>query len=107
MGCLSVLIKTIRRTPFQLRDWGVSLMNRLPPASPARRHFMGIVAAGAGGLSTIAISSSLLAALQVKNADALGTLPRGDPHRGGGPNCFARGTLILTAHGEVRPLKTW
>src|SRR5713101_4591612 len=75
--------------------------DRLPPASPARRHFMGIVAAGAGGLSTIAISSSLLAALQVKNADALGTLPRGDPHRGGGPNCFARGTLILTAHGEV------
>jgi hypothetical protein len=73
-------------------------MNRLPPASPARRHFMGIVAAGAGGLSTTAISSSLLAALQ---ADALGTLPRGAPHRGGGPNCFARGTLILTAHGEV------
>ncbi len=51
-------------------------MNRLPPASPARRHFMGIVAAGAGRLSTIAISSALLAALQVKNADALGTLPR-------------------------------
>jgi len=23
-------------------------MNRLPPASPARRHFMGIVAAGCG-----------------------------------------------------------
>ena len=75
-------------------------MNRLPPASPARRHFMGIVAAGAGRLSTIAISSSLLAALPVKNADALGILPRGDPHLGG-PNCFGRGTLILTAHGEV------
>jgi hypothetical protein len=57
---------------------------------------MGIVAAGAGGLSTTAISSSLLAALQ---PDALGTLPRGAPHRG--PNCFARGTLILTARGEV------
>ena len=75
-------------------------MNRLPPASPARRHFMGIVAAGAGRLSTIAISSALLAALPVKNADALGILPRGDPHLGG-PNCFGRGTLILTAHGEV------
>ena len=76
-------------------------MNRLPPASPARRHFMGIVAAGAGRLSTIAISSALLAALPAKNADAFGMLPRGDPNRGGGPNCFARGTLILTAHGEV------
>ena len=75
-------------------------MNRLPPASPARRHFMGIVAAGAGRLSTIAISSALLAALPAKNADALGILPRGDPRRGG-PNCFGRGTLILTAHGEV------
>jgi hypothetical protein len=61
---------------------------------------MGIVAAGAGRLSTIAISSALLAALPAKNADALGILPRGDPRRGG-PNCFGRGTLILTAHGEV------
>jgi Hint domain-containing protein len=78
-------------------------MNRLPPASPARRHFMGIVAAGAGRLSTIAISSALLAALPVKNADALGLFPRDDPHRHRGPdhNCFGRGTLILTAHGEV------
>ncbi len=50
--------------------------------------------------STIAISSSLLAALPVKNADALGILPRGDPNLGG-PGCFGRGTLILTAHGEV------
>jgi hypothetical protein len=78
-------------------------MNRLPPASPARRHFMGIVAAGAGRLSTIAISSSLLAVFQAKNANALGILPRGDPNRRGGPdhNCFGRGTHILTAHGEV------
>ena len=78
-------------------------MNRLRPTSPARRHFMGIVAAGAGRLSTIAISSALLAALPVKNADALGLFPRDDPHRHRGPdhNCFGRGTLILTAHGEV------
>src|SRR6267142_5090489 len=95
-----VLIKTIRWTPFPAQRLRVSLMNRLPPASPARRHFMGIVAAGAGRLSTIAISSALLAALPAKNADALGILPRGDPRRGG-PNCFGRGTLILTAHGEV------
>jgi|SRR5712664_1101430 len=77
--------------------------DRLPPASPARRHFMGIVAAGAGRLSTLAISSSLLAVFQVKNADALGIFPRGDPNHHGGPNhnCFGRGTRILTAHGEV------
>ena len=40
-----------------------------PPASLARRHFMGIVAAGAGRLSTIAISSALLAG---KSTDAMG-----------------------------------
>jgi hypothetical protein len=72
--------------------------DRLPPASPARRHFMGIAAAGAGRLSTIAISSSLLAVFQVKDANALGKFPRGLP---GGPQCFGRGTLILTAQGEV------
>jgi Hint domain len=77
--------------------------DRLPPTSPARRHFMGIVAAGAGRLSTIAISSSLLASFQVKNADALGIFPRGDPNHHGDHdhNCLGRGTLILTAHGEA------
>ncbi len=83
--------------------------DRLPqPASLARRHFMGIVAAGAGRLSTIAISSALLAS---KSADAMGIFPRDDwhhdhdhrdhDHRGHDHNCFGRGTLILTAHGEV------
>jgi hypothetical protein len=78
--------------------------DRLLPMSPARRHFMGIVAAGAGRLSTIAISSSLLA---VKNANALGIFPRGYPDHPGEPNhqgdhnCFGRGTLIRTTHGET------
>jgi hypothetical protein len=74
--------------------------DRLPPTSPARRHFMGIVAAGAGRLSTIAVASSVLAAVKVKDANAMGIFPKGAPGTGG-PNCFARGTLILTAHGEV------
>lgn len=74
-------------------------MNHLPPKSPARRHFMGIVAAGAGRLSSIAIASSLLAVSQTKKADALGIFPPGDPNTA--PHCFGRGTLILTAHGEV------
>ncbi|KJC40983.1 hypothetical protein UB31_26765 [Bradyrhizobium sp. LTSP849] len=81
--------------------------DRRPPISPARRHFMAIVAAGTGRLSTIAISSSLLAGLKVKDANALGIFPRGNPKdRGdsrGGPNhnCFGRGTLIRTADGET------
>ena len=69
-----------------------------PPASLARRHFMGIVAAGAGRLSTLAISASLLAG---KSADAMGRIPRGVPNRGRDHHCFGRGTLILTAYGEV------
>jgi hypothetical protein len=73
---------------------------------------MGIVAAGAGRLSTIAISSALV--FKAKNANALGLFPRDYPdhdddhdqhhhreHEHNGHNCFARGTLIRTAHGEV------
>ena len=82
--------------------------DRLPPVSPARRHFMGIVAAGAGRLSTLAVSSGFLSAFNAKNANALGIFPRGlpdDDHdhhdRGHRHNCFVRGTLIRTVHGEV------
>ena len=71
----------------------------LPLVSPARRHFMAIVAAGARRLSTIAV----LSVFEVKNASALGIFPRGDPdsdhHHD--HNCFGRGTLIRTARGEV------
>lgn len=74
-------------------------MNRLPPTNPARRHFMEIVAAGAGRLSTIAIASSLLAVSRTKDANALGIFPKDDP--GTAPHCFGRGTLILTDQGEV------
>lgn len=75
-------------------------MNRLPPTSPARRHFMNIVAAGAGRLSTIVIASSLLSVTKAKDADAMGLFPRDDPH-GSNPQCFARGTRIRTVDGEV------
>ena len=73
---------------------------RLSPSSPARRHFMGIVAAGAGRLSTVAIASSVIAGVTVKDANAWGTWPKDAPGTGG-HNCFGRGTLILTADGEV------
>jgi hypothetical protein len=73
-------------------------MNRLPPTSPARRHFMSIVAAGAGRLSTIAIATSLASVTRTKDAEAMGLFPQDDPN---GPQCFARGTLIRTADGEV------
>ncbi|MGO4513748.1 Hint domain-containing protein [Bradyrhizobium sp. MOS001] len=69
-----------------------------PPVSLARRHFMGIAAAGTARLSSIVIPSVLLAS---KSADALGILPRGDPNRGRDHHCFGRGTLIQTVHGEV------
>jgi hypothetical protein len=78
--------------------------DRLPPISPARRHFMGIAAAGAARLSAAAI---LVAAIKVNNANALGTFPRdvpnpGNPNQGGGNhNCFGRGTLIRTPDGDV------
>jgi hypothetical protein len=71
---------------------------RIQPASPARRHFMGIMAGGAGKLSAIAIASSVLVG-KPKDANAWGIFPKGAP--GTKPNCFARGTLILTARGEV------
>jgi hypothetical protein len=76
--------------------------DRLPPISPERRHFMAIVAAGAGRLSTIAVSSALVAtAFKAKDANALGIFPRGAPGTNPSPNCFGRGTLIRTAYGEV------
>src|SRR5689334_22773277 len=73
---------------------------RLPPISPARRHFMAIVGAGAGRLSTIAVSSAMLATVfKAKDANAMGGFPKGAP--GTNPNCFSRGTLIRTPHGET------
>jgi hypothetical protein len=41
----------------------------------------------------------LATAFKAKDANALGIFPRGAP--GIHPNCFARGTLIRTAHGDV------
>src|SRR3954447_1424493 len=77
--------------------------NRFPPVSHARRHFMGIVAAGAGRLSTIAVASSLLAAFKVGDANASGGhRDRNDnQYRIDNHHCFGRGTLIRTAHGEA------
>ena len=68
------------------------------PTSPARRHFMAIMAAGAGRLSAVAIASSALVG-KTKDANARGRFPIGAP--GTKPSCFARGTLILTEQGEV------
>ena len=64
------------------------------PASLARRHFMRIVGAGAGRLSTVAVVSALFVS---KRSDAMGLFPKGDPN----VHCFGLGTLIRTDHGEV------
>jgi hypothetical protein len=74
--------------------------DRLPPISPTRRHFMGIVAAGAGRLSTVAISSALLTGINVKNAHADNESSNGANHEHK-HSCLGRGTLIRTAHGEA------
>jgi hypothetical protein len=68
---------------------------------------MGIIAAGAGRLSAIAIVPSLLAASKVDEAKAWGIFPRGYPNGGRDHdhNCFGRGTLIRTPEGEV-PVET-
>jgi hypothetical protein len=71
---------------------------RLSPTSPARRHFIGIMAAGAGRLSAAVVASSILVG-KATDANAIGIFPKGAP--GTGPNCFARGTLVLTTQGEV------
>ncbi len=74
------------------------------PISTARRHFLQITAAGAGRLSAIAIASATLVG-KPNRANAWGIFPWGAPDtppgRGHNPNCFARGTSILTPHGEV------
>lgn len=72
-----------------------------PPTNLARRHFMGIAAAGAARISSIAIPSALLAG---QPAHAMGIFPGEHHHRhhhGHGHNCFGRGALILTPQGEV------
>jgi hypothetical protein len=74
--------------------------------SPARRHFMAVIAAGAGRLSVLTIASSLPSIFKTKDANAL-SYPDGDPDRSDPDdrkhkhNCFGRGTLILTPDGEV------
>jgi hypothetical protein len=66
------------------------------PASPARRHFLAIMAAGAGRLSAIAVPTTLLTG----KAEALGLFPRDDP-RGPDHHCLTRGVRIQTPRGEI------
>jgi hypothetical protein len=76
-GCLSAAFSLRRSAPMVPQSG-----DRLPPpASLARRHFMGIVAAGAGRLSVIAASSALLPGT---SANAMGWFPKGDSN-GGAP----------------------
>lgn len=67
-------------------------------ADLARRHFIRVVAAGAGRLSAVAAASVLFAS---QRADAMGRFPQGGPHGRPGHHCFGRGTLIQTENGEV------
>jgi hypothetical protein len=78
-----------------------SFGDRVTAASPARRHFMAVVAAGAGRLTALTAASSLASIVKTRDADALGLFPRDYPDRRPEHNCFGRGTLILTPDGEV------
>jgi hypothetical protein len=64
---------------------------------------MGIAAAGAGKISVIAISSSVLADITVKDANAAAKFPKDAPGTHD-PNCFRRATLRggLGGYGAAR-----
>lgn len=62
--------------------------------SPARRHVLALMAAGAARVSAIAASSALLTNCRWDGEDDTSS-----------HNCFMRGTNILTAHGEM-PVET-
>lgn len=88
-----------------------------PPRSRARRHFLGV--AGATG-AKVAATLALMSTISVLPAEAMGRKvwrhddnhsgghtesPDGghsDSHDSSGPNCFLRGTAIMTPAGEVR-----
>jgi len=81
-----------------------------PPASLARRHFIGIAAAGAASLSIVAVPSALLASKRVHAMDMHDHDHDHNHdhdhhdhghHHGDRHNCFKRGTLISTTRGEV------
>jgi hypothetical protein len=69
------------------------------PTSPARRHFLVAASAAAvrvaalGVLATLPLRSSASA-----NARLIGVIKR---NRGGGPQCFLKGTHISGSHGET------
>jgi hypothetical protein len=85
------------------------------PLNHARRHFLGLAAAT--GAKLAAISALAIAGLSAAAGAGHGNgkasankgrgnrfgwwLGRGNPHRGGDPHCFLRGTAILTTTGNV------
>jgi hypothetical protein len=74
-------------------------VSRSPYSSdPTRRHFLAIVAAGTGRLSTLAASSALLAGCKGDQAST-----QQDQNKAGSQHhCFVRGSRILTVRGDVQ-----
>jgi Hint domain len=76
------------------------------PSSPARRHFLAVSAAftgkvaGVAALASMALPSTSNAAPGNGNGWGQGA-GGGQGHGGGGPQCFLKGTRILTSQGET------
>jgi hypothetical protein len=76
-------------------------LHSLQPSDPARRHFLAIFAAGAGRLTTLAISSTLLANCNMDNLSHQSTNEHDQNNANPQHHCFARGSQILTVDGDV------
>jgi hypothetical protein len=70
----------------------------LPP-SRARRHFLGVIAAMSARVAATGTAAALISALP---AQAKPKENRGNGRKGGGHNCFLRGTSIGTPKGDMR-----
>ena len=71
----------------------------LPP-SRARRHFLGVIAATSARVAAMSTAAAMISALpaQAKPKEKHGN----HGQKGGGNNCFLRGTSISTPRGDTR-----
>jgi hypothetical protein len=76
------------------------ILHSVQPSDPARRHFLAIFAAGAGRLSTLAASATLLASCKANTAQNQTSNNQGQNNQSG-HHCFLQGSRILTIDGDV------
>ena len=76
------------------------IQHSVQPLNPARRHFLAIFAAGAGRLSTLAASATLLAGCKADTSRDQTPNNQGQDSQSG-HHCFLQGSRILTIDGYV------